>query len=42
MAAAHEESAVTYEALSDLEMEFDDVETEISSYPQAFLHPILT
>jgi hypothetical protein len=30
--AAAEESAITYQQLSDLEREFDDVETEISEF----------
>jgi len=33
MAATLEESTVTYEELSDLEHEFDEVETEISEFP---------
>jgi len=38
MAAAQDESAITYEALSDLEMEFDDVETEISAQLRPLFH----
>lgn len=32
MAAALEDSSVSYEDLADIEREFDDVETEISMY----------
>jgi hypothetical protein len=32
MAATLEETMVSYEELSDLEQEFDDVETEISEF----------
>jgi len=32
MAAIPEESSVTYQQLSDLEREFDDVEVEISQF----------
>lgn len=32
MAAALEETPVSYEDLADIEREFDDVETEISEY----------
>jgi hypothetical protein len=33
MAAALEETPVSYEDLADIEREFDDVETEISEFP---------
>lgn len=32
MAAALEETPISYEDLADIEREFDDVETEISTY----------
>lgn len=33
MATTLEEAQISYEELSDLEQEFDDVETEISEFP---------
>lgn len=33
MAAALEDTPVTYDELADIEREFDDVETEISMFP---------
>lgn len=38
MAAALEETSVTYEELSDLEHEFDEVETEISELRPMHYH----
>lgn len=38
MAATIEETPVSYEELSDLEQEFDDVETEISEFMAVFYH----
>jgi len=41
MAAALDETPVSYEDLEDLERDFDTVETEISMTPQLRHQPIL-